>query len=200
MYIAVVFEAIGMLVISRYTLNETVTKTINFNELLNLRKGMICIGSTQVCSALIMINILIFALPMSSTQVVISGLTGVALIYFNDQETNKIWFLKELVIWIFMPIVGMIMTYFSHKWLNSSIFNHPKARKRIIVLIPYQICFSFSIMFFVALTKNYYFFAASRDGAPLIGWYFAAILFFPLLFLIIARYYMLRRGRSLNRI
>ena len=46
MYIAVVFEAIGMLVISRYTLNETVTKTINFNELTNLRKGIICIGST----------------------------------------------------------------------------------------------------------------------------------------------------------
>ncbi len=46
MYIAVVFEAIGMLVISRYTLNETVTKTINFSELTNLRKGFICIGST----------------------------------------------------------------------------------------------------------------------------------------------------------
>ena len=188
-----------MLVISRYTLNETVTKTINFNELTNLRKGFICIGSTQMCSALIMINILIFALPMSSTQVVISGLTGIVLIYFTKQETNRIWFLKELLMWIFMPIVGMILTYFAHKWVNKAIFNHPEARKRIIVLIPYQICFSFTVMFFVALTKNYYFFAESREGAPLIGWYFGAIFAFPLSFLIIARYYMLRRGRALNQ-
>lgn len=67
MYISVVFEALGMLVISRYTLNETITKTLNFNAIDNLRKGFICIGSTQMCSALIMINILIFSLPMSST-------------------------------------------------------------------------------------------------------------------------------------
>ena len=101
--------------------------------------------------------------------------------------------------WIIMPILGMMLTYFAHRWINSAIFNHPEARKRIIVLIPYQICFSFSIMFFVALTKNYYFFATSRDGAPLIGWYFSAVIFFPLLFLITARFYMLRRGRSLNQ-
>jgi len=109
-----------------------------------------------------MINILIFALPMSSTQVVISGLTGIALIYFTKSESNRIWFLKELLMWIFMPIVGMIMTYYAHGWVNSNIFNHREARKKIIVLIPYQICFSFSVMFFVVLTKNYYFFAASR--------------------------------------
>jgi hypothetical protein len=101
--------------------------------------------------------------------------------------------------WIFMPIVGMILTYFAHRWVNSAIFNHSEARKRIIVLIPYQICFSFSVMFFVALTKNYYFYAASREGAPLIGWYFGVIFAFPLSFLVIARYYMLRRGRSLNQ-
>ena len=93
MYISVVFEALGMLVISRYTLNETITKTLNFNAIDNLRKGFICIGSTQMCSALIMINILIFSLPMSSTQVVISGLTGVVLIYFNAEESNRLWFL-----------------------------------------------------------------------------------------------------------
>ena len=109
------------------------------------------------------------------------------------------WFLKELIIWIVMPIFGMVLTYFAHGWLNSVIFNHPEARKRIIVLIPYQICFSFSIMFFVALTKNYYFYASSRVGAPLIGWYFSAIIFIPLLFLVSARVYMLRRGRSLNQ-
>ena len=151
-----------------------------------------------MCSALIMINILIFALPMSSTQVVISGLTGIALIYFTKSESNRIWFLKELLMWIFMPIVGMVLTYFAHGWINRTVFNHPEARKRIIILIPYQICFSFSIMFFVALTKNYFYYASSRDGAPLIGLYFSAIILFPLVVLLVARFYMLRRGRSLN--
>jgi len=146
-----------------------------------------------------MINILIFALPMSSTQVVISGLTGIALIYFTKQETNRIWFLWELLIWIIMPILGMIMTYFAHKWVNSSIFNHPRARKRIIALIPYQICFSFSVMFFVALSKNFYFIGKNHPGHSLTVWYFVLIIIFPLLFLLLARLYMLRRGRSLNR-
>jgi phosphate/sulfate permease len=87
LYIAVIFEAVGMLTISRYTLNQTITQTIDFNSVLNLRKGFICLGSTQMCSSLIMICILIFTLPMSTTQVVISGLTGISLIYFNEMET-----------------------------------------------------------------------------------------------------------------
>jgi hypothetical protein len=56
-----------MLTISRYTLNQTITQTIDFNAVLNLRKGFICLGSTQMCSSLIMICILIFTLPMSTT-------------------------------------------------------------------------------------------------------------------------------------
>lgn len=46
MYIAIIFEALGMLLISRYTLKQTVTKTINFNEVTNLRTGFITLGST----------------------------------------------------------------------------------------------------------------------------------------------------------
>jgi len=65
--IAMVFEAIGMLLISTYTLNQTITKTIDFNAEVNLRKGFISLGSTQMCSFLIMICILIFKLPMSTT-------------------------------------------------------------------------------------------------------------------------------------
>ena len=81
--IAVIFEAIGMLAISRYTLQQTVNKTINLAAITNLRKAFIALGSTQMCSAFIMLNVLIFALPMSSTQIVISGLTGASLIYFT---------------------------------------------------------------------------------------------------------------------
>jgi phosphate/sulfate permease len=81
MYLAIFFEALGMLLISRFTLRRTVEKTINFQQITNLRTGFITLGSTQMCSALMMINILIFALPMSTTQVVISGLAAITLIY-----------------------------------------------------------------------------------------------------------------------
>lgn len=88
MYIAIIFEALGMILISRYTLKQTVTKTINFTNITNLRTGFITLGSTQMCSALIMINILIFALPMSTTQVVISGLAAITLIYLPSEDQD----------------------------------------------------------------------------------------------------------------
>lgn len=64
---AMIFEAIGMLSISRYTLDYTITHVINFDEIINLRKNFICIGASQLCSSLIMVSILIFTLPMSTT-------------------------------------------------------------------------------------------------------------------------------------
>ena len=80
--LATFFEAIGMLTMSRFTLNQTVIKTIPVSQITNLRLGFIVLGTTQMCSALILVNVLIFALPMSTTQVVISGLTGVSVIFF----------------------------------------------------------------------------------------------------------------------
>ena len=65
--IAVFFEAIGMMTISRYTLVKTVKNTLNLEQVTNLRRSFIALGSTQMCSAFIMLGILIFALPMSST-------------------------------------------------------------------------------------------------------------------------------------
>lgn len=73
-----------MLAVSRFTLEKTITKTINFEEVTNLRKAFITLGSTQLCSMLFLINVLIFALPISSTHVVISGLTGSSLIYYTE--------------------------------------------------------------------------------------------------------------------
>jgi phosphate/sulfate permease len=66
-FISCVFEVLGMLTISRYTLKTTVTKTIMLSEITNLRRSFIALGSTQMCSAFMMINVLIFSLPMSST-------------------------------------------------------------------------------------------------------------------------------------
>ena len=136
-YIAMMFEAIGMLTISRYTLNATITQTIDFNSVQNLRKGFICLGSTQLCSALIMLCILIFTLPMSTTQVVISGLTGISFIYFNESESNLKWFWFEFLMWITCPLLALGIAYSMHSLIQSKIFDHPQATKRIITLMPY---------------------------------------------------------------
>ena len=65
--IAVIFEAIGMITISRYTMHATVTNTFKLEGIMNLRRSLIALGATQMCSAFIMLNIMIFAVPMSST-------------------------------------------------------------------------------------------------------------------------------------
>lgn len=113
-FIAVTFEAIGMLTISRYTLIRTVNQTIEVSAVTNLRKSFIALGSTQLCSAFIMLNILIFALPLSSTQIVISGLAGISLMYFTGDETNVEWFLDETILWATMPLLGLALTYFMY--------------------------------------------------------------------------------------
>jgi phosphate/sulfate permease len=80
-------------------------------EVTNLRRSFIALGSTQMCSALIMLTVLIFALPLSSTQLVISGLTGISLIYFTSSETEVSWFFEEILMWILMPIFAMALSY-----------------------------------------------------------------------------------------
>jgi phosphate/sulfate permease len=67
LYMAIVFEGIGMLLISRFTTETTITSTVNFELVTNLRLGLICLGANQMCSAMIMICILVFSLPMSTT-------------------------------------------------------------------------------------------------------------------------------------
>ena len=65
--VAALFEGIGMTTMSRLTLDQTITNTIDFNKIYNLRLGFIALGSTQLSSVLILVNVLIFALPMSTT-------------------------------------------------------------------------------------------------------------------------------------
>jgi len=120
--IVIVFEAAGMLAISRYTLQRTVRSTINFAGITNLRKGFIVLGSTQMCSAMILVNVVIFKLPMSSTQVVISGLTGVSLIYLTNELTTSIWFLIEIMIWVLIPLICICMVYFAQNLVRTHIF------------------------------------------------------------------------------
>ena len=81
-----------------------------------------------MCSSLILVNVLIFALPMSTTQVVISGLTGISLIFFVGLEIKYEWFLFEVLMWIFVPIGGLVLSYFMHKLIHRYIFNSVRAR------------------------------------------------------------------------
>ena len=41
-----IFEGIGMLTMSRFTLDETITATVDINKIHNLRLGFIALGST----------------------------------------------------------------------------------------------------------------------------------------------------------
>ena len=122
--LATFFEGFGMLSMSRFTLDKTVTKTIPVASITNLRLGFIVLGSTQMCSALILVNVLIFALPMSTTQVVISGLTGVSIIYFSAIDADLNWFILELSLWIIAPMLGMLIAIIAKKLFEKHILNH----------------------------------------------------------------------------
>ncbi len=63
-----------------------------------------------------MMNVTIFALPMSSTHIMFSGLAGVTLMAFRDYDKlNELvktkWLIIEAFIWMFSPIISMGMTY-----------------------------------------------------------------------------------------
>ncbi len=63
-----------------------------------------------------MINVTIFALPLSSTIVMFSGLTGATFVAFWNYSGLKSliiteWLITEALIWVFSPIVAICLTY-----------------------------------------------------------------------------------------
>ena len=56
--------------------------------------------------------------------------------------------------WIAMPIGGMILAWLLHSIVKKYIFEHPEARRRVTILLPYQMLLSTYLMFIVAITKN----------------------------------------------
>jgi phosphate/sulfate permease len=69
--ITVFFEVLGNVFLSKYILEKTVTETINYITIYNnqelLSKGVLSLGCALMSSTLIMMNVTIFALPLSST-------------------------------------------------------------------------------------------------------------------------------------
>jgi hypothetical protein len=70
-----------------------------------------------------------------------------------------------------------------------------------MVLIPWYISFASTVMFFMSLTKNFMQWNINRPDQQLNwGWYALSMIMFPFISLIGARLFMLRRGRSLNKV
>ena len=141
--ISVVFETIGNLFLSRYILKATITKTIRF-EIINkdlLKEGVISLASTIMCSALMMVNVTIFALPMSSTQIVFSGLTGIAIVFLSESNGNSLvdvkWVSLELMFWVLTPIFAMLISWGMWTLIETKIYKKRNARISIIKMIPY---------------------------------------------------------------
>lgn len=200
-FLACFFEAIGMLTMSRFTLDLTVRKTIPVDKISNLRLGFIVLGTTQMCSALILVNVLIFALPMSTTQVVISGLTGVSIIFFSAFGAELRWFLIELGLWIVCPILGMLLAYFAKRMIEKHILNHEDCRKRVLIMTPYYMTGASYMMIAAPLTKNY---IHNHDEASDMGikvytsFYIIYMSVSPIIFLIIFRFMLIRRARNVE--
>lgn len=205
---ATLFEGIGMISMSRFTLHFTVTNTIPVENITNLRLGFIVLGSTQMCSALILVNVLIFAIPLSTTQVVISGLAGVSIIFFSSVGAQLWWFFVEVSLWIIAPILGMLLALLIRHLMQKHIFEHSECRKRILVITPYYMTFAFFLMVGMPLTKNYLWdiYKKGETGGDqdqdqskeIKGFtvaYAITIFVFPFLAMVIFRFMLLRRAR-----
>ena len=92
--ISLFFEVIGNVFLSKYILLKTVSETINYEKIFKSNElrstGFISLGCALMSSALIMMNVTIFALPMSSTQIMFSGLAGGTLVAFWSIESEVV--------------------------------------------------------------------------------------------------------------
>ena len=153
-----------------------------------------------MCSCLLMVNVLIFALPMSSTQIVISGLTGVSIIFLADAVNDSYsWFLFEIMMWLLMPILALGLAWVLHTLIQKKIFKDNRGRHRMIILTPYFISMSFWMMLFFCTTQNF----SPKDSATEFNSYmvyFTVLILAPLILLPAARLYMLRRARNMHHL
>jgi phosphate/sulfate permease len=148
-----------------------------------------------------MVFVLIFALPLSSTHVVISSLTGVSLIYYTSSETHITWFVIEITLWLVTPFIATGLTWACYRMIQKHIFKHPNARKRVVILIPWYITFCLYFMFTISLTKNYHGNLGNTDekGSNWTTELIIALIVFPMLVMPLSRYYLLMRARSMHK-
>ena len=104
-----------------------------------------------------LVNVTIFALPMSSTQIVFSGLTGIALIFLKGGQGEVVdakWLSLELMFWLLTPVAAVLISLGFAKIIELKIFSSRGARMKIIKFIPFQVSGTFSFMLFCCLMKD----------------------------------------------
>lgn len=77
-------------------------------------------------AAFLMMVITIFGLPMSSTQIVFSGLAAISLKYFtgiNEEIINWGWLSGEFIIWIISPPFGILIAVLLKKLIQTKVIN-----------------------------------------------------------------------------
>lgn len=151
-----------------------------------------------MCSALILVNVLIFALPMSTTQVVISGLTGVSIIFFHSVGAETEWFIFELCLWIIAPILGMLLASCTKTLMEKHILSHSECRKRILIITPLYMTFAFTLMFGVPLTKNFLYTVSNKRDNRYTILFIVLMVSFPITALVSFRLLLLRRARNVE--
>lgn len=153
-----------------------------------------------MCSALILVNVLIFALPMSTTQVVISGLTGVSIIFLQAVNAEINWFILEICLWVLAPIMGMLLAILLQNLMEKYILNHPECRKRILIITPYYMTLAFVLMLGVPLTKNYIYDIEQNYFEEITIAYAVLMTLFPICTLVIFRFLLIRKARNVENV
>jgi Na+/serine symporter len=121
--------------------------------------------------------------------------------YFTADETSTDWFFYEILMWATMPILGLGLSFLLYNLVKKHIYNYTEATKRVVKLLPYQITFSFTLMWYVALVKN---FLKSKEFRKLhnnfhyFALFLSLLIAFPIVVLPLSRFYLLRRARNVE--
>ena len=106
--------------------------------------------------------------------------------------------MMELGLWIVAPIIGMITAYIFKNLVERHILNHPECRLRILILTPYYMTLTFYLMLAVPLTKNYI--HIGSDSTTYTVFYIVIMVCFPIVSLVIFRFLLLRKARTVENI
>ena len=120
------------------------------------------------------------------------------MIFFSAVEANLGWFIQEICLWVSCPIAGMLVSYLMHKLMKKHIFESKNARKRVLIMTPYQMTISFYLMFGFALTKSYLYSTRLEHSRAYTIVYSIFMFAFPFVMLPISRFFLLRKARNLE--
>jgi len=124
----------------------------------------------------------------------------VSLIYFTKSETETSWFFDEIIMWVSLPILAMVLSFFVFYLIKKHIYKSKDACRIIVRLMPLQITATFTVMFYCAIEKNFLKTKTFREHSDINFFCIVVIMFiiFPICVLPMTRLYLLRRARNLE--